>query len=146
MSGCVRSAARWQWPWTAKAEALCNTATLAGKRLEDDIDIRERLKADILATRKAGDAERVAVLRTLLGAIGNAEAIELDTSHPREVQGWGEVPRRRLTTDDLAGIIRREAAELRSAAADFEMRGQPAEAERLRARARLVEEYLRHLG
>ena len=106
------------------------------------MDIRERLKADLLAARKGGDAEVVDQLRILLAAIGNAEAVELDASHPKEVQGWGDVPRRRLTADDLAGIIRREAQELRSAADDFERWGRPGEAERLRSRARLVDRYL----
>ncbi len=61
------------------------------------MDIRQRLKADLLAARKAGDAESVDQLRILLAAIGNAEAVELDASHPKEVEGWGDVPRRRLT-------------------------------------------------
>ncbi|HUU60957.1 MAG TPA: GatB/YqeY domain-containing protein [Acidimicrobiia bacterium] len=110
------------------------------------MSIRERLKADLLAARKAGDAESVDEIRILLAAIGNAEAVELDASHPREVEGWGDVPRRHLTADDLAGIIRREAQELRSAADDFERRGRPDEAARLRSRARLVDRYLADLG
>jgi hypothetical protein len=65
----------------------------------------------------------------------------LDASHPQEVQGWAEVPRRRLTAADLAGILRREAAELRAAAEDYERRGGPDEAGRLRARAVLVDGY-----
>ena len=110
------------------------------------MDIREGLKADLLAARKGGDAEAVDQLRILLAAIGNAEAVELDASQPREVHGSAEVPRRRLTADDLAGIIRREAQELRSAADDYERRGKPDEAERLRARARLVDRYLADQG
>lgn len=112
---------------------------------EDDLPIRRRLKADLRAAMSAGDTQRVSVARTLLAAIANAEAIELDASHPREVQGWGDVPRRRLTADDLAGIVRREAEELRSVAADYEQRGQPDEAQRLRSRARLVDGYLADL-
>jgi hypothetical protein len=108
-------------------------------------DIRVLLKADLRAARNANDAERVSVARTLLAAIANAEAVQLDTSHPQEVQGWAEVPRRRLTVADLTGILGREAAELRAAADDFEQRGARAEAERLRARARLVDGYLGEL-
>jgi len=110
------------------------------------MDIRERLKADLLAARKAGDGESVDQLRVLLAAIGNAEAVELDASHPKEVEGWGEVPRRRLTPDDLAGILRREAAELRGAAAEYEQNGRPGEGARLRSRAALVDRYLADLG
>jgi len=104
-------------------------------------DIRMLLKADLRAARSAGDAETASVLRTLLAAIANAEAVELDASHPKEVEGWAEVPRHRLTAADLDAILGGEAAELRAAADDFEQRGARAEAERLRARARLVDGY-----
>jgi uncharacterized protein YqeY len=105
-----------------------------------------RLKAELRAAMNAGDAERVSVARTLLAAIANAEAVELDASHPKEVQGWAEVPRRHLTDADLAAIFRREAEELVAAADDYGRRGRPDEAERLRARAALVEGYLAELG
>jgi len=106
------------------------------------MNIRERLKADLLAARKAGNAESVDQLRILLAAISNAEAVELDAAHPKEVEGWAEVPRRHLTAADLAGILRRETEDLRSAADDYERRERPDEAARLRARARLVDGYL----
>ena len=79
-----------------------------------------RLKTDLGAARKEGDAARVAVIRTLMAAIANAEAVELGPSHPREVQGWAEVPRRRLSAEDILRIVRREADELRAAAAEYE--------------------------
>jgi len=101
-----------------------------------------RLKADLGAARKVGDAERVAVIRTLMAAIANAEAVDLGPSHPKEVQGWAEAPRRRLSADDLQRIVRREADELRAAAADYEERGAPQEAVRLRRGADLTEGYL----
>jgi hypothetical protein len=101
-----------------------------------------RLKADLGSARKAGDAERVAVIRALMAAIANAEAVDLGPSHPREVQGWAEVPRRHLSVDDLRQIVRREADELRAAATDYEERGAPQEAVRLRRGAALTEGYL----
>ena len=108
--------------------------------------IRRRLKADLRAAMSAGDTQLVSVVRTLLAAIGNAEAVELDAAHPKEVEGWGDVPRRRLTPGDLAGILRREAEELRGAAAEYEQNGRPGEAARLRSRATLVDRYLADLG
>jgi uncharacterized protein YqeY len=110
-------------------------------RAVGDRPIRQRLRADLLVARKAGDTESVDQLRILLAAIGNAEAVELDVSHPKEVEGWADVPRRHLTPDDLAGILRREAEDLRAAAAEYEQNGRPDEAARLRARARLVDGY-----
>lgn len=106
------------------------------------MQLRDRLKADLGAAIRDGDTRLVAVLRSLLAAIGNAEAVELDPSHPKEVQGWAEVPRRRLTTAELMQIVRREADERRAAAAEYEQRGRPDEAERLRRSARVVDRYL----
>ncbi len=109
----------------------------------DDAGALQRcLKTDLSAARKAGDAALVTVLRTLMGAIANAEAVELDPSQPKEVAGWAEVPRRRLTGEDLSGIVRREAADLRAAAVEYEQHGQPQEAARLRRSAGFVDRYL----
>ncbi|MFH1329820.1 MAG: hypothetical protein ABIJ48_04085 [Actinomycetota bacterium] len=84
----------------------------------------------------------MAVVRTLMAAIGNAEAIEPDVSLPREAQGWAEAPRRRLIAAEIATIVRWEAEELRSAAAESERAGQSEEAERLRRGVLLVDRYL----
>jgi uncharacterized protein YqeY len=101
-----------------------------------------RLKTDLGAARREGDAARVAVIRTLMAAIANAGAVELGPSHPREVQGWAEVPRRALSAEDILRIVRREADELRAAAAEYEGRGAPQEAARLRRSADCAEGYL----
>jgi uncharacterized protein YqeY len=106
------------------------------------LPLRQRLKADLATAMREGDSQLVTVIRTLLGAIGNAEAVELDGSHPSEVQGWAEVPRRRLSPEDVSGILRREAEDLRSAAAEYEARGRPEEAARLHRSAGYVERYL----
>ena len=120
------------------------TAICQGDRArpEDHLPLRRRLKADLSAAMREGDTQLVAVIRTLMAAIGNAEAIELDASQPKEVQGWAEASRRHLTAAEIAAIVRREAEELRSAAAEYERAGQFKEAERLRRRAQLVDRYL----
>jgi len=106
------------------------------------LPLRQRLKADLGAAMREGDTQLVGVIRTLLGAIGNAGAVELDASHPTEVQGWAEAPRRHLTAEDILGVLRREAEELRSAAAEYAAHGQPEEAARLHRSAGYVERYL----
>lgn len=104
--------------------------------------LQRRLKGDLGAALKAGNAPLVTVLRTLMGAIANAEAVPLDPAQPKEVQGWAEVPRRRLTAEDLSSILHREAADLRAAADDYEQRGNPGEGARLRRSAEFVDRYL----
>jgi len=106
------------------------------------VSLPQRLKADLSAAIRDGDTPLVAVIRTLLAAIGNAEAVELDPSHPRDVQGWAEVPRRRLAPEEIRGIVRREAEELLAAAVEYEQHGRPDEGARLRRSAAQVARYL----
>jgi uncharacterized protein len=115
---------------------------MPGGPWDDPQALQRRLKADLSGALKAGDAQLVAVIRTLMAAIANAEAVELDASQPKEVQGWAEAPRRRLTGEDLSRIMRREAADLRAAAVEYEQHGQPQEAARLRRSAGFVDRYL----
>ncbi|HEX2370403.1 MAG TPA: GatB/YqeY domain-containing protein [Acidimicrobiia bacterium] len=104
--------------------------------------IRERITADLADAMKRRDTEVVAVLRTTLAAIGNAEAVPLATTRSWPVVGPTEVPRRELTEDDLARVIRSEAAERQAAAELYRTGGQPAMADRLDADARLLAGYL----
>jgi uncharacterized protein YqeY len=115
---------------------------MAGRPWDDPRALQRRLKADLSAALKTRDAQLVAVIRTLMAAIANAEAVELDPSQPKEVQGWAEAPRRRLTGEDLSGIMGREAADLRAAAVEYEQHGQAQEAGRLRRSAGFVDRYL----
>jgi uncharacterized protein YqeY len=107
----------------------------------DAATLQRRLKADLGAARREGDAELVSVLRVLMGAVANAEAVDLAASQPRDVDGWAEVPRRRLGAEDLAAILQREADDFRAAAREYDERGVPQEAERLRRCAGLVDRY-----
>jgi hypothetical protein len=115
---------------------------MAARSWDDPQALQRRLKADLSGALKAGDAQAVTVIRTLMGAIANAEAVKLDPSQPKEVQGWAEAPRRRLTGEDLSHIMRREAADLRAAAVEYEQHGAPQEAARLQQSAGLVDRYL----
>jgi uncharacterized protein YqeY len=105
------------------------------------VTLQQRLKADLGAARRHGDAQATAVIRTLLAALANAEAVPLGPDHPKEVQGWAEAPRRRLDADDIDRILQREAAELRAAADEYAARGRDDEAVRLRRHADLVDGY-----
>jgi uncharacterized protein YqeY len=104
--------------------------------------IRERIAADLTAALKRRDTETVAVLRTTLGAIGNAEAVPLASSQSWPVVGPTEVARRQLSEDDLARVIRSEVEEREAAAGLYREGGQHAIADRLHAGARLLAGYL----
>jgi hypothetical protein len=106
-------------------------------------DIRTRLQRALTEALKARDTATVSVVRSALGAIGNAEAVAADPAQPSgapgaaiagAVAGLGaaEVPRRPLTEADVAAIVRAEAAEREVAAAGYERSGYTVEATRLR--------------
>lgn len=100
--------------------------------------LRAVLRRDLADARSAGDTEMVSLLRTLIAAIDNAEAVDPDGS-----DGATEVPRRRLGASDVAGIIAAERDELRAAAEAFERRGNAEEGRRLRSLAERTDRYAR---
>ena len=119
---------------------------------------------------KARDKRAVAALRSTLAAIDNAEAIDVTEVSPtggrppaaEEIPpagagrpaeegriagaalgvGAAEVERRALTAAETEAIVRREVAERRSAAHEYERAGRSPHAERLRAEAELLGAYL----
>jgi uncharacterized protein YqeY len=97
--------------------------------------LRKVLRADLNAARKAGDSQLVTLIRTLIAAIDNAEAVDV-SDHP---DGHTEVPRRSLSDDEVVRIVPAEAVDLRAAADDYERHGNLSEAERLRALARTAD-------
>jgi len=99
-------------------------------------EIREILRRDLSEALKAGSAERTSLIRSLIAAVENAEAIE-----PQPGDIATEAPRRRLTDADLLAIVTRERSELLAAAAEYERGGRAEEAARLRAHADVVERY-----
>jgi uncharacterized protein YqeY len=130
-------------------------------------DLRARLRRGLVAAMKARDQQAVAALRSTLGRIDNAEAVDLDAfedeglddesldepalsmgaRHPAvagSVPGVGaaEVDRRILTPEQVATIVRNEVTEREVAADVLERVGRPDQAERLRAQAKLLTTYL----
>jgi uncharacterized protein len=108
------------------------------------LDIRIQMQADLKEAMKARDSSRVAVLRTTLGALANAEAVE-PLSGPISLTaaaGTTEVARRELSEDEVRAVIERERAELLAAAAEREALGLPEDAGGLRARAEVLRSYL----
>ena len=100
--------------------------------------LRKLLRHDLAEARKTGDTESVTLLRTLIAAIENAEAVV-----PAEVGGRTEVPRRQLTDDDILRIVLNESDELRHAALEYDRRGVGEEAHRLRVLAEVADRYFR---
>lgn len=109
------------------------------------MQIRDQMRADLLAARKQRNGDDVAMLRALLAAIDHAEAVEVDepdSSAPPVFGQLNEVPRRKLTEADIQAILQDEADELRAAIAEFEHADRPDKVAQLRSHLVLVERYL----
>ena len=102
--------------------------------------IRRRLQADLPAAMRARDESRVAVLRTTLAALANAEAVDPSAATTRTGL-LGDVERRVLTDADVRSIIVRERDELSRDAGELRRLGRP-EADRLAAQVAILDGYL----
>lgn len=109
--------------------------------------LRGRLRADLKQAMRARLAEEAAVLRLLIAAVDNAQAVEApDLGRGYVVLEFGdkagEVPRRVLSDADVAGLIGREYELRLKAAGEFEALRRSEDAERLRREAAVVARYL----
>ena len=117
--------------------------------MTDPIGIaKARIRDDLRKTMLAKNMAEASVLRTLLAALDNAEAIPAAQEHQRYVvRPFGdpatEVPRRRLTSDEVEIVLATERAERLRVAERLAQSGREAEAARLRTEADLVARYLR---
>jgi hypothetical protein len=112
-------------------------------------DIEQRFRAALLASMKAKDPVATSALRSALAAIANAEAVAPGSVSPGagdahvagSVAGLGatEATRRALSPQDVAAIVTAEAAERRTAAAQYEASGNGDRSARLRHEAEIIE-------
>jgi uncharacterized protein YqeY len=107
-------------------------------------DLKERLRADLKAAMRERKQDEVAVIRTLIAAVGNAEAQPLEgfAERLRKREVIGEVGRRELAAGDLDGVLEEEARSRLAAAEDYERHGRHEDAARLRREADLIGRYL----
>jgi len=91
-------------------------------------ELKDRLRADLTASMKARDALRSSALRMLLTSITNAE-----------VAGKQQ---RELSDEDVIGVLSTEAKKRREAAEAYDEAGRPESADKERAEAGIVAEYL----
>jgi uncharacterized protein len=90
--------------------------------------LKDRLRTDLTAAIKARDELRSSTLRMVLSAITNAEVA-------------GKVSRE-LSDEDIVGVLSTEAKKRREAAEAFADAGRTAAAEKERAEARVIADYL----
>ena len=99
------------------------------------------LRSDLRAALGRRDRREIAVLRMLIGVVGNAEA-QLDTGAQPTVGLGNEVDRRQLSTDEIRGVLETEHQAFIDAAKEYDGVERSDHADELRARASIVERYL----
>ena len=104
--------------------------------------LRHRLRSDLTEAMRMGERDRIALIRSLLSALSNAEAV--DSPHGSEPVPFGtaEAVRRELTTADAIAILERERGERSSVLADYRRHDDPSHAVRLQAEIDLLDRYL----
>lgn len=119
------------------------------------VTIREGLRAGLKVAMQTRDKVSTAAIRSALGAIDNAEAVDTTVANDRidgdamiagAVAGAGstEVRRRTLSDQEVADVLRAEIADRLDAAAEYDAAG-PGGVERaalLRAEAATLETYV----
>jgi uncharacterized protein YqeY len=110
-------------------------------------DLRTLLQSALLPAMRAGDKDTVAVVRSALAAIANAEAVPAPTTTPvgtgpvaGAATGIGstEAPRRELTKDEVREVVERERQDRVQAAEESEAGGLGEYAARLRTQAAVL--------
>ena len=106
--------------------------------------LKERLRADLKTALQARAGDEVRVLRVLIAALDNAEAVPgvQKTYVPRAFgDPSGEVARLSLDGGAVKALLASEVAARLAAAADYRSHGRSDEASRLEAEAALVSRY-----
>jgi uncharacterized protein YqeY len=98
------------------------------------------LQSDLLAARRGRRPAEVAAIRSLLGALANAEAVPVPAGPYRVVPGRADVPRRVLDEAEVAAVVARELEERREAIEAYAAAGR--DASMLRAELAVLERYL----
>ena len=110
-------------------------------------DLRALLQSALLPAMRAGDADTVAVVRSALAAIANAEAVPAPAITPTgdgpvagAATGVGstEAPRRELTADEVRQVVEHERQDRVQAAEESEAGGLGEYAARLRTQAAIL--------
>lgn len=106
------------------------------------------MRAALTVAMKSRDRQAITVLRSTLGAVDNAEAVDVGEQRAGAVEssavglGVAEVARRELTEGDVEQIVRAEIAERHTVADEYDGHGRTEHAEDLRAQAKALTDLL----
>ena len=120
----------------------------ASPTVEDAAEvIKRRLRSDLKSAMQARSKLGTSVLRAIIAALDDAQAVPAPDKHVRyAVHEFGdpatEVPRLLLSAQDVQKLLEREIQDRREAADKFEQLGKVDRATELREAASIVTRYL----
>jgi uncharacterized protein YqeY len=104
--------------------------------------LKKRLREDLKSAMLEKRSDEVALLRKLIAALDNAEAVPTEGYRPRALgDASAEVVRRELDGRAVEALLTEEVESRLAAAADYERLGRAEEAARLRDEAALAARY-----
>ncbi len=106
--------------------------------------LKDRLRTDLKIAMQAKASGEVRLLRTLIAALDNAEAVPREDGNNLPVafgDASGEVARLRLDAAAVDDLLAAETEARLTAAADYERHNRPGEGARLRHEAELIARY-----
>ena len=109
--------------------------------------MKDGLRDDLLASMRARQSLETGVIRSLLAAIDNAEALPVAEGRPASLQlrfgeEGSEAARRTLSADEIGAVIDAEVQRRLDAASNLERLGQADRAETLRREAQIAARYV----
>jgi uncharacterized protein YqeY len=106
------------------------------------LSLPQRLRTDLVTALRARDKTEVSMIRTLIAAIENAEAVDAELSVEPKIGLNHDEQRRQLDDTEIAVIVARERAEIAAAVARYRELGLTAELAELEERMAVVGRYI----
>lgn len=106
------------------------------------MDLRQVLQSELIMAMKKQDMPTMMVLRSVLSAIANAEAVPRPDGPVEAVMGFADVSRKELTPQQIKMIVLDEVESRRDAAGYYLTSGRNEEAEKLQNEVAILERYV----
>lgn len=103
--------------------------------------ILTELREGLTVAMRGGDRTTASMIRTLIGALENAGAVEVGATNEPKTGLGHDVPRRELDDEEIRRVVERERAEVVAAIEHYRELGLDRELEDLRRRLAVVDEY-----
>jgi uncharacterized protein YqeY len=101
-----------------------------------------RLRADLATALRSRDTTEASMIRTLIGVIENAGAVEVERTSEIKTGLGHDVPRRELTDEDVRALLESERADVADALERYRDLGLDHQIAEMETRLSVVERYL----